>query len=47
VLFRFAPRPIEDAREYLGQVSLVWDRTLARLKSFVEAAEHNDAQNPK
>jgi DNA-binding transcriptional ArsR family regulator len=37
VLFRFAPRPIEEAREYLGHVSLIWDRTLARLKSFVES----------
>jgi DNA-binding transcriptional ArsR family regulator len=35
-LFEFDPRTIEDAREYLDRVSAEWDRTLARLKSFVE-----------
>jgi len=47
MLFRLAPRPIEDARKYLGHVSLVWDRTLARLKTLIESAERDNPQNPK
>jgi DNA-binding transcriptional ArsR family regulator len=35
-LFRFAPEPIEELREYLDSVSAQWDQALSRLKSFVE-----------
>lgn len=35
-LFEFDPQPLNDAREYLDHVSRQWDRTLARLKAFVE-----------
>lgn len=35
-LYEFNPRPIEGIREYLDFVSEQWDRTLSRLKSFVE-----------
>jgi DNA-binding transcriptional ArsR family regulator len=35
-LFEFEPRPIDDIKRYLDRVSEQWDRTLARLKSFVE-----------
>lgn len=35
-LFEFKPRPIEDLRNYLDEVSAQWDQTLARFKSFVE-----------
>jgi hypothetical protein len=35
-LFELDPRPLEEAKEYLGDVSEQWDRALARLKSFVE-----------
>jgi DNA-binding transcriptional ArsR family regulator len=35
-LFTFVPKPIEEVREYLDLVSEQWERTLARLKSFVE-----------
>jgi DNA-binding transcriptional ArsR family regulator len=45
-LFRFTPRPIEDAMGYLEHVSRQWDRTLARLKAFVESAEPGDAPRP-
>ena len=38
MLFRFAPRPLGDAREYLVRLSSQRDRTLARLKSRAEAA---------
>jgi DNA-binding transcriptional ArsR family regulator len=31
------PEPVEEARQYLAQVSREWDSALARLKSFVEA----------
>ena len=34
--FKFNPKPIEEIREYLELVSEQWDRTLARLKAFVE-----------
>ena len=34
--FTYAPEPIRDIRSYLDQVSAQWDRSLARLKSFVE-----------
>jgi DNA-binding transcriptional ArsR family regulator len=35
-LFEFNPEPIEEIRDYLALVSSQWDKTLARLKSFVE-----------
>jgi DNA-binding transcriptional ArsR family regulator len=35
-LFEFNPQPLEETRQYLELVSRQWDRTLARLKSFVE-----------
>jgi DNA-binding transcriptional ArsR family regulator len=45
-LFRFTPRPIEEAMGYLEHVSRQWDRTLARLKAMVESAE-TDASRPE
>lgn len=35
-LFELDPRPIQGTREYLDLVSEQWDRTLSRLKSYVE-----------
>jgi DNA-binding transcriptional ArsR family regulator len=35
-LFQFDPEPIEETKEYLALVSEQWDRTLSRLKAFVE-----------
>ena len=35
-LFELHPKPIEEVRKYLDQVSEQWDQALARLKSFVE-----------
>jgi DNA-binding transcriptional ArsR family regulator len=35
-LFELEPRPIEEARSYLDQVSRQWDDALARLKAHVE-----------
>jgi len=35
-LFELEPRPIEEVRNYLDQVSKQWDDALARLKSHVE-----------
>ncbi len=35
-LFEFDPRPVTQAKSYLDQVSDQWDKTLARLKNFVE-----------
>ena len=35
-LFALEPRPIEEVRDYLDQVSKQWDDALARLKSHVE-----------
>lgn len=35
-LFALAPQPIEEMRDYLGEVSQQWDQALARLKAFVE-----------
>lgn len=35
-LFRFDPKPLEDAKSYIQQVSEQWDESLARLKKFVE-----------
>ncbi len=37
MLFRFAPGPVEDAKQYLALVSRQWERTLGRLKAFVES----------
>jgi DNA-binding transcriptional ArsR family regulator len=36
-LFELNPEPIEELKKYLDRVSELWDRKLARLKSFVEA----------
>jgi DNA-binding transcriptional ArsR family regulator len=47
MLFRFTPRPLEDAMGYLEHVSRQWDRTLARLKSLVESVESSDAPEPR
>jgi DNA-binding transcriptional ArsR family regulator len=38
ILFRFTPKPIDEARAFLDLVSRRWDEALARLKSFVEEA---------
>jgi DNA-binding transcriptional ArsR family regulator len=35
-LYQFDPRPIDEARQYLDNVSRQWDTALSRLKSFVE-----------
>ena len=35
-LFELEPRPIEEVRDYLDQVSKQWDDALATLKSHVE-----------
>jgi DNA-binding transcriptional ArsR family regulator len=35
-LYALDPKPIEDARKYLDQVSAQWDTVLARFKAFVE-----------
>jgi DNA-binding transcriptional ArsR family regulator len=35
-LFELNPEPIDELRKYLDRVSELWDRKLARLKSFVE-----------
>ena len=36
-LFELHPEPIEELKNYLDLVSRHWDRTLSRLKAFVEA----------
>ena len=35
-LFELKPQPIDEARNYLDQVSRQWDEALARLKAQVE-----------
>ena len=35
-MFQLDPKPIEEVRDYLTQVSQQWDQTLDRLKLFVE-----------
>ena len=35
-LFELKPQPLEDARDYLDEVSRHWDDALARLKAHVE-----------
>ena len=35
-LFELEPKPIEDVRDYLDEVSRQWDDALARLKAHVE-----------
>jgi DNA-binding transcriptional ArsR family regulator len=35
-LFELEPKPIEDLRDYLDEVSKQWDDALGRLKRFVE-----------
>jgi DNA-binding transcriptional ArsR family regulator len=35
-LFEYEAEPIVELRSYLDRVSAQWDRSLARLKSFVE-----------
>jgi|HubBroStandDraft_6_1064221.scaffolds.fasta_scaffold26558_4 DNA-binding transcriptional ArsR family regulator len=35
-LFELNPEPLNELRKYLDRVSELWDRKLARLKSFVE-----------
>jgi len=41
-LFRFDPRPIREANDYLAGVSAQWDRVLGRLKAFVEGEAGGD-----
>jgi DNA-binding transcriptional ArsR family regulator len=36
-LYELDPKPIEEVRHYLDLVSEQWDKSLARLKSFVES----------
>ena len=36
-LYELNPRPIDDLRRYLDSVSSAWDKSLARLKAFVES----------
>lgn len=36
-LFALEPKPIEDLREYLDEVSRQWDDALARLRAHVES----------
>lgn len=35
-LFEFNAKPVQQARQYLDQVSAEWDQALARLKAFIE-----------
>ena len=35
--FQLEPRPIDEARRYLEEISAQWDQALDRLKAFVEA----------
>jgi DNA-binding transcriptional ArsR family regulator len=35
-LYSLNPAPMQQMQDYLARVSLQWDQTLARLKSFVE-----------
>jgi DNA-binding transcriptional ArsR family regulator len=35
-LFEFDPKPMEEIKSYLEQVSEQWDKVLGRLKAFVE-----------
>jgi DNA-binding transcriptional ArsR family regulator len=35
-LFELAPKPLDEARAYLDEVSRQWDDALARLKAHVE-----------
>ena len=35
-LFELEPRPLEEVRDYLDEVSRQWDDALARLKAHVE-----------
>jgi DNA-binding transcriptional ArsR family regulator len=35
-LWQLDPARLEEAREYLNTISAQWDRTLMRLKAFVE-----------
>lgn len=35
-LFALEPKPLDEARKYLDEVSRQWDDALLRLKSFVE-----------
>lgn len=37
-LFEFESEPVEKVKKYLELVSEQWDRTLSRLKSFIEEA---------
>ncbi len=36
-LFEFDPKPVNDMKDYLENVSKAWDGALARLKTFVES----------
>ena len=35
-LFEFNPTPLDEAQQYLDNVSKQWDESLSRLKKFVE-----------
>lgn len=43
MLFELTPEPMEGARKYLGLVSSQWERTLGRLRSFVQSGAENEA----
>jgi DNA-binding transcriptional ArsR family regulator len=42
ILFRLAPEPLQQARDYLDEVSQLWSDALTRLKTFVEAEPDQD-----
>ena len=35
-LFELEPKPLQEAKDYLAQISQQWDEALVRLKKFVE-----------
>ena len=37
-LFQLQPEPLEEARDYLAEISRRWDDALGRLKAFVEGS---------
>lgn len=39
-LYKLTPKPIGEAKRYLDEVSRQWEDMLARLKRFVEDADH-------
>jgi len=37
-LYQLQPEPLEEARDYLAEISRRWDDALGRLKAFVEGS---------